>query len=124
MHMLRLKTFSRVISLLLVGALVWAPALPSLAMMIKAGDAHAVHVTHEGNHGNMSDSVTSKQTPCTQHDSCSGQCCSFCAQNFSTVSLPLLDQTHSHPVQTPVLAALHPRLLVTSPERPPRFLSF
>lgn len=122
--MLRLRGFSRVISLLLVGALAWAPALPSLAMTIKAGDAHAIHVTHDGNHGSVANSATTQQTPCTQHDSCSGHSCSFCAQSFSTVSLPLLDHTHFHPVQTPVLAALHPRLLVTSPERPPRFLSF
>jgi len=110
--------------MILVAALVWAPALPSLAMAIKAGDAYAVHVTHAGNHGYVSESATTQQAPCTQHDSCNGQCCSFCAQSFSAVSLPLLDQTYSHPVQTPVLAALHPRLLVTSPERPPRFLSF
>jgi hypothetical protein len=115
--------FSRVISMLLVVALVWAPALPSLAMAIKASDTHAVHATHEGNHGNVSDSAAAKQTPCTQHDSCNGQCCDICAQCFGAVSMLLLDVAHSHPVQTPVLAALHPRLLVTSPERPPRFLS-
>jgi len=109
---------------MLTVALASAPALPAMAMMLKAGDAHAVHVTHEGGHGNVSDPAVTKQTPCTQHDSCDGQCCAFCAQCFSAVSVILLDQTHSHPVQTSILSGLHPRLLPTSPDRPPRFLSF
>lgn len=119
----RLKGFSRVISVLLVGALVWAPVLPSLAMMIKAGDAHAVHITHDASHGNVSDTSTTKQTPCTQHDSCNGQCCDICAQCFGTVSMVLPDEARPHPVQTSNLTGLHPRLLATSPDRPPRILS-
>jgi hypothetical protein len=122
MRMPLLKGFSRVISMLLVVALAWAPALPSLAMAIKASDSHALHASHEGNHGNSSDTAATKQTPCTQHDSCNGQCCAFCAQCFSAVSLMLSDQTHSQPVQISNLTALHPRLLATSPDRPPRFL--
>ncbi|MCR4346216.1 MAG: hypothetical protein NUV55_03265 [Sulfuricaulis sp.] len=121
--MSHVKGFSRVISMLLAIALVWAPALPSFAMMIKAGDAHAVHATHDGNHGNVSDTATAKQTPCTQHDSCDGQCCAFCAQCFGAVSMILPDEAQPHPVQSSILSELHPRLLVTSPDRPPRILS-
>lgn len=109
--------------MLLAVALVGAPVLPSLAMALKASDNHVLHASHEGHHGNASDSAATKQTPCTQHDSCNGQCCAFCAQCFSAVSLMFLDQTHSHPVQISFLTALHPRLLATSPDRPPRLLS-
>lgn len=120
----RPKSFARLLSLWLALVLAAAPALPAFAMTIKAGAAHAVHISHDGNHGNMSDHSAPKQSPCTQHDSCNGQCCAFCAQCFGAVSLLQLDQIRSHPVQTPVLAELHPRILVTSPDRPPRFLSF
>lgn len=109
--------------MLLILALAWAPALPALAMMIKAGAAHAVHVSHDGIHGDMSDHSAPKQSPCNQHDSCNGQCCAFCATCFNAVSIVTLLQTHFHPVQTPVLAVLHPHILVTSPDRPPRFPS-
>ncbi|MCR4302306.1 MAG: hypothetical protein NUV51_11900 [Sulfuricaulis sp.] len=118
-----MRGFSRIISILLAVALAWAPALPSMAMMIKVGDAHAVHATHDGNHGNVSDPSTTKQTPCTQHDSCDGQCCDFCAQCFGAVSKVLPDDAHPHPVQISNLTELHPRLLVTTLERPPRILS-
>ena len=117
------KWFARLLSLWLMLAMVVAPVVPSLAMTIKAGDASAIHASHDGNHANMPEIETSKQTPCTQHDSCNGQCCDFCAQCFNTVSAHLPGYVHPHPVQTPVLTALHPRLLVASPDRPPRFSS-
>ncbi len=113
----------RVLTLVLALIVAWAPVLPSFAMTIEAGDAPAVHVSHAGNHADMSDHGAPKQTPCTQHDSCDGQCCAFCAQCFSAVSLMLLDQAHSHPVQISNLTGLHPRLVATSPDRPPRILS-
>jgi hypothetical protein len=119
----RSKRFARLLSLWLVLALAAAPVLPSFAMTLKAGDAEAAHVSHSGDHANMPDTDTPKQTPCTQHDSCNGQCCDLCAQCFSAVSPVSLDQIHPHPVQTPILTELHPRLLATSPDRPPRFLS-
>jgi hypothetical protein len=119
----RSKRFARLLSLWLVLALAAAPVLPSFAMTLKAGDAEAAHVSHSGDHANMPDTDTPKQTPCTQHDSCNGQCCDLCAQCFSAVSPVSLDQVHPHPVQTPVLTRLHPRISVASPDRPPRFLS-
>lgn len=121
--MFRMTRFSRIISVLLILALAWAPALPAVAMMIKAGDAHAVHATHAVSHGNMSDVATAKQTPCTQHDSCKGQCCDVCAQCFNAVSPVSLQQVQPHPVQTPVLTQLHSRIFSASPDRPPRFRS-
>ncbi len=117
------KRFVRLWSLWLVLALVMAPVLPSFAMTLKAGDAHAVHVSHDGKHANTPDPAAPEQTPCTQHDSCNGQCCAFCAQCFGAVSMVLPDVSHAHPVQTPILTELHPRLLATSPDRPPRILS-
>jgi hypothetical protein len=119
----RSKRFARLLSLWLVLALAAAPVLPSFAMTLKAGDAEAAHVSHSGDHANMPDTDTPKQTPCTRHDSCNGQCCDLCAQCFSAVSPVSLDQVHPHPVQTPVLTRLHPRISVASPDRPPRFLS-
>jgi hypothetical protein len=119
----RPKRFARLLSLWLVLALAMAPVLPSFAMTIKVGDAQAVHVSHDGNHANMPDTGTSKQTPCTQHDSCNGQCCDLCAQCFSAVSPVSLEQVQPHPVQTPVLTKFHPRIFSASPDRPPRFLS-
>ena len=119
--MSRMKGFSRVISMLLAIALVWAPALPSLAMTIYAGDAHTVHAGHDVNHENMSGPATTKQTSCTQHDSCNGQCCDFCAQCFGAVSMALPEEARPHPVQASILTELHPRLLATPHDRPPRF---
>jgi hypothetical protein len=116
----RPKRFARLLSLWLVLALVMAPVLPSFAMTIKAGDAQAAHVSHGDNHANMPDADASKQTPCTQHDSCNGQCCDLCAQCFSAVSPVSLEQVRPHPVQTAVLTKLHPRIFVASPDRPPR----
>lgn len=101
----------------------WAPVLPALAMAVRADDARSIHVTHAGSHDSVSDAATTRQTPCTQHDACHGQCCDICAQCFSAVSLIALVQTHSHPIQTSVLTQLHPRLFVASPDRPPRFLT-
>ena len=118
-----LKRFARLLSPWLVLTLVVAPVLPTFAMAIKAGASHAAHVSRDDAPAKL-DPAAPKQTPCTQHDSCNGQCCAFCAQCFSTVSPVSLDQAHAHPARTPVLAALHPRLLITSPERPPRFLSY
>jgi hypothetical protein len=117
------RRFVRLLSLWLVLALAAVPVLPSFAMTIKASDAQAVHVSHDGNHANMPDTDTSKQTPCTQHDSCNGQCCDLCAQCFSAVSPVSLEQVQPHPVQTPVMTKFHPRISVASPDRPPRFLS-
>jgi hypothetical protein len=117
------KRFARLLSLWLVLALAAAPMLPSFAMTGQAGDAQAAHVSHGSDHANMPDTDTSKQTPCTQHDSCNGQCCDLCAQCFSAVSPVSLDQVYPHPVQTPVLTKLHPRISVASPDRPPRILS-
>jgi hypothetical protein len=117
------RRFVRLLSLWLVLVLAAAPVLPSFAMTIKAGDAEAAHVSHGSNHANMPDTGTPEPTPCTQHDSCSGQCCDFCAQCFGAVSVVLPEASHAHPVQTPILTELHPRLLATSPDRPPRFLS-
>lgn len=114
------KRFARLLSLWLMLALVMAPVLPSFAMTLKAGDAHAVHVSHDGDHANMPDTGTSKQTPCTQHDSCNGQCCDLCAQCFSAVSVVPLEQVRPHPVQSPVLTKFHPRIFSASPDRPPR----
>lgn len=121
--MLRMKGFSRIISMLLALVVVWAPALPSFAMMIKAGDAHAAHATHDSNHGNVSGPATTKQTPCTQHDDCNGQCCDFCAQCFGAVSMVLPDDAPPHLAQTSILTEFHPRLLATSLDRPPRIFS-
>lgn len=121
--MTRPRCFVRLLSLWLVLALAVAPVLPSFAMTGQAGDAEAAHVSHGGDDVNMPDTGTSKQTPCMQHDSCNGQCCDLCAQCFSAVSPVFLAQVHPHPVQTPVLTKLHPRIFVASPDRPPRIFS-
>jgi len=117
------RCFVRLLSLWLVLALAAAPVLPSFAMMGQAGDAEAAHVSHGGDHANMPDPSAAEQTPCTQHDSCNGQCCDLCAQCFSAVSAVPLEQVRPHPVQTPVLTKFHPRIFSASPDRPPRFLS-
>jgi hypothetical protein len=109
--------------MLLALVLVWAPVLPAFAMMVKAGDVHAVHATHDGHHANMSNLATTKQAPCTQHDDCNGQCCDFCAQCFGGVSMVLSDGTRPHLVQTSILTEPHPRLLAAFLDRPPRIIS-
>ncbi|MEW6330420.1 MAG: hypothetical protein AB1560_03065 [Pseudomonadota bacterium] len=113
----------RLMSLWLVLALAAAPVLPAFAMMNMAGDAHAVQVAHDNHDGATPDHSAPSQTPCTQHDACNGQCCDICAQCFNAMSLLPLEQVQPHPVLSPTLTALHPRLLVASPDRPPRFLS-
>ncbi|MHB1141684.1 MAG: hypothetical protein ACYC1T_08000 [Sulfuricaulis sp.] len=115
--------FVRLLSLWLVLALAAAPVLPSFAMTVVAGDAQAAHVTHDNHDGAMPDHSAPPQTPCTQHDSCNGQCCDLCAQCFSAVSALPLEQVRPHPVQSPVLTKFHPRIFSASPDRPPRFLS-
>lgn len=109
--------------MLLALVLAWAPVLPVFAMMVKAGDVHAAHATHDGHHENVSGLATTKQSPCTQHDDCNGQCCDFCAQCFGAVSMVLPDDAPPHPVQTSILTEPHPRILAVSLERPPRILS-
>jgi len=98
------------------------PVLPSFAMMADNTDIHAGHVFHDANAGKTPDVSVPDQAPCPQHDSCIGQCCAFCAQSFGAVSLFSPDQPQSQPLRISILTKLHPRLLATSPERPPRFL--
>lgn len=113
----------RLFSLWLVLALAAAPVLPSFAMAGNAGEAQAIHVSHDNHNGAMPDHSVPKQTPCTQHDACNGQCCDICAQCFSAVSPVPLEQIRPHPVQSPVLTQFHPRIFSALPDRPPRFLS-
>ena len=119
---LRPGGLSRGLSLLLSLALVLAPVVPAFAFVAKSGDAHAAHAVHNGK-ADISDHASHEQTSCAQHDSCAGQDRDCCAHCFGLVSLVQSAYLHSHPVQTPILTELHPRILVTFPDRPPRFLS-
>jgi cobyrinic acid a,c-diamide synthase len=119
--MFRLKRLSRGLSLLLSLVLVLAPVVPAFAFVAESGDARAAHAFHDGK-ADISDHASHEQTSCAQHDSCAGQDRDCCAHCFGLVSLVQAAYLHSHPVQTPVLSQLHSLVLVTSPDRPPRFL--
>jgi len=119
------KRVSRSVSLLLALLLAWAPVLPSLAMMTRADDVQSAPAAPAGDHhdhAGVAHAGDPAQTPCTQHDSCNGQCCDLCAQCFSAVSAVPLEQVRPHPVQSPVLTKFHPRIFSASPDRPPRIL--
>src|SRR3990167_2230648 len=120
--MFRLKRLARSLALLLSLVLVLAPVAPAFAFVATSGDAHAAHAFHNGK-ADISDHASHEQTSCAQHDSCAGQDRDCCAHCFGLVSLVQSAYLHSHPVQTPILTELHPRILVTFPDRPPRFLS-
>src|SRR3989344_3910891 len=119
---LRPGGLSRGLSLLLSLALFLAPVVPAFAFVAKSGEARAAHAFHDGK-TDISDHASHEQTSCAQHDSCAGQDRDCCAHCFGLVSLVQSAYLHSHPVQTPILTELHPRILVTFPDRPPRFLS-
>jgi hypothetical protein len=109
--------------LLLVLAIMIAPVLPAFGMALAKSDA--VSAAHDGQAHDMSQHATGADTlpDCTQHHDCHGQCCAFCAQCFTAVLFVQPDYIFSHPVQTPALSQLHSFVLVTSLDRPPRFLS-
>ncbi|MBI3777643.1 MAG: hypothetical protein HY274_01805 [Gammaproteobacteria bacterium] len=116
--MFRLKRLTRGLSLLLSLVLVLAPVMPVFASIAQSGEAHAVHVAHDGDLRADDPETDHHSKSCTQHDSSVGQCCAHC---FGLVSLVQSAYFPSHPVQTPVLNQLHPFFLITSPDRPPRF---
>jgi hypothetical protein len=119
--MFRLKRLARGLSLLLSLVLVLAPVAPAVAFVATSGDAHAAHAFHDGK-ADISDHASHEQASCAQHDSSTGQDRDCCAHCVGLVSLVQAAYPHSHPVQTPVLSQLHSLVLVTSPDRPPRFL--
>jgi hypothetical protein len=97
------------------------PLSPVFAVVDGSDSAHAVPDSHDGDHRADGSAQTDPHSKsCPQHDSSVDQCCAHC---FGVVSLVLPGYLHSHPVQTPVLNQLHPFFLITSPDRPPRFLS-
>lgn len=115
--MFRLKHSAWGLRLLLVLAMASAPVLSAFGM------ADAVSTTHTGPvHDVSSHAVDAGALPdCDQHQNCHSQCCAFCAQCFTAVFFVQPDYVPSHPVQTPVINRLHSLILVTSPDRPPRF---
>ncbi len=121
--MFRLKRLARRLSLLLSLVLILAPVLPSFAFVAQSGDAPAAHAFHNGQ-GEMSNHASHEQTSCAQHDFCNGQCCASCAQCSGAVFLGQTVEIPLHPIQTPVLNELHSFFLITSPDRPPRSISF
>jgi hypothetical protein len=120
--MSRLKYSTWGLCLLLVLAIMIAPVLPAFGMALAKSDA--VSAAHDGPAHDKSQHATDADTlpDCTQHHDCHSQCCAFCAQCFTAVFFVLPDYVVSHPVQTPVLSQLHSLVLITSPDRPPRFL--
>ncbi len=119
--MLRSFIVTRVLTFLLALIVAGAPVLPAFAFAPEVGDGNALHASHGGT-ADMSKHAAPKQTSCAQHDSCQGQCCASCAHCFNAMFLPHPAFFRSHPAQTPILTALHPRDLVALPDRPPRFL--
>ena len=119
--MFRLKRLARVLPLLLALVIASAPVLPAFGMAPAKADA--VSAAHAGPAHDMSQHAADADTlpDCTQHQKCHGQCCAFCAQCFTAVFFVQPDHVLSHPVQAPVLSQLHSLILVTSPDRPPRF---
>lgn len=120
--MLRYITVRRLLTFLLAVIVAGAPVLPAFAFVHKGGDENAIHASHGGT-ADMSNHAAPKQTSCTQHDSCQGQCCASCAHCFSAVFLLHPDFFRLQTAQTPILTALHPHDLVALRDRPPRFLS-
>jgi hypothetical protein len=119
--MFRLKRLVRGLSLLLSLVLVLAPVLPAFASVAKSGEAHAVHVSHGHDHrADGPSGADHHSTTCTQHDSSVGHDRDCCAHCFGLVPLVQAVYFPPHPVQTPVLKALHSFFLITSPDRPPR----
>jgi hypothetical protein len=114
----------RAFALVLAVVMAAAPLSPVFAVVAGSGEAHAVHVSHGNDHqADGPAQVDHHSTTCTQHDSSAGHDRDCCAHCFGLVSLVQAAYLHSHPVQTPILTELHPRLLATSPDRPPRILS-
>jgi hypothetical protein len=121
---IRAFTIKHALTLLVALSVVFAPLAPVFAMVTGSGEAHAVHVAHDGDHradGSIQADHGSKT--CTQHDSGDGQCGNCCAHCLGAVSLFQRAYLPSHPVQTPVLSRLHSLVLVASPDRPPRLFS-
>lgn len=118
--MIRAFAVKRMLTLFLALIMALAPVLPAFAFVDAGGVTRAIHASHDGDKADVSNHAT--PNPCTQHDSCKGQCCASCAQCLSAVFLVPSDNAHSHPVLTPVLNELHPFFLVASPDRPPRGL--
>jgi hypothetical protein len=114
----------RAFALVLAVVMAAAPLSPVFAVVAGSGEAHAVHVSHGNDHqADGPAQADHHSTTCTQHDSSAGHDRDCCAHCFGLVSLVQAAYLHSHPVQTPILTELHPRLLATSPDRPPRILS-
>ncbi len=117
----------RIASQLLAGvtavALVFVPAFPAFAHVsdLDAAAAQAAahsHHAQDTGHGE----ATPKDSPCSQPDGCSGQCCAACAQCF-TAALALVPPTLLlHPVWEATAGRLHTLLLVAPHNRPPQIL--
>jgi hypothetical protein len=115
-----IKRNFRFISFVLVAALLWAPVLPAFVFVSHAGDAHSGHIFNDNGETSVVLHADPKQSPCSQHDFCNGQCCDSCVQCASATSFVYRDYLPLHPVQTSVLTQLHPLVVATTLDRPPR----
>lgn len=115
---------ARLLALLLVLAVVFAPVASAFAFAVEAGNAHTVHASHDCDHpADESGQAEHHQSTCTQHDACAGQCCSCCVQCLNAAIFTPMTHVPSHPVQTPISSQLHSLVVITSLDRPPRSFS-
>jgi len=110
--MLRLKWFSRRLSLLLALVIACAPVLPALAM------AQASAMTHAAHHASAVAKIDMK-SHCTEHQDGQNQCCAFCVMTFTTTHAFSYPLNYSQSLQLPVIPRLHSRWIAAGQDRPP-----
>lgn len=114
------------LSLILTLALAGAPVVQALAMAAaSAPDSAGMHTGHTTKLDDSAAALSLNQNKnsCTQHDSCNGACCAYCAQCFTGAPLFQLYTDVIRPVLTPSVHRLLFSSLISLRERPPRAFS-
>jgi len=114
------------LSLILTLTLAGAPVVQALAMATaSAPEAADMHAGHAAQLDDSAAALNQNQhnNSCTQHDSCNGTCCAYCAQCFTGVPPLSLFTDVIRPVLTPSVHRLSFSTLISLRERPPRVFS-
>ncbi len=110
--MLRLKRFSRHLSLLLAWVIACAPVLPAFAMAQASAEVHTAHHA-------PAVAKTDVKSHCAEHQGGQNQCCTFCTLQFTDVSAFSYPLSYTQSLQLPVIPRLHSKWIAAGQDRPP-----
>ena len=110
--MLRLKRFSRHLSLLLAWIIACAPVLPAFAMAQASAEAHTAHHAPAVAKADV-------KSHCVEHQGEQNPCCVYCNLHFTGIHAFSYPLSYSQPLQFPLIPRLHSQWIAAGQDRPP-----